>query len=222
MNTNNRESYLNNFIDTFALEHFKYANHTISKELRDNIRVTNSMTGSKKHIGEHWSPEASTGAYNEILISPFIDDSIMVLGVLLHELVHAKVGNEEGHNHVFRKCAVAIGLEGKMTATTESPELKIKLQKWIDKNGEYPHKKMIEVERKKQGTRMIKYVCSDTPLDFDTMKLERGYYHHRTTQGMVDEIGVALCPCCQMECIPEAECIQNQIAETNEEFDTEY
>ena len=33
----------------------------------------------------------------------------------------------------------------KMTSTTESPELKIKLQAWIDKNGEYPHKKMIEV-----------------------------------------------------------------------------
>ena len=58
--------------------------------------------------------------------------------------------------------ALAIGLEGKMTATTESEEFVKEAQKIVDKLGEYPHK-MLESSgtKKKQTTRMVKVVCNN-------------------------------------------------------------
>jgi hypothetical protein len=56
--------------------------------------------------------------------------------------------------------AIAVGLEGKMTATTESPELKIQIEKWVKELGEYPHAKMtLNDSRRKQTTRMNKLIC---------------------------------------------------------------
>ena len=147
----NRETYLNNFIDTFALNLFEKKGYDL-KSIRDNIKVSNSLTGRKTWIGVHYSPSVSEGGYNEIFISPMIFESKQVLGTLIHELVHAMVGNENGHNHVFKRCATAVGLEGKMTATTESEWLKRELEKWIAENGDYPHKKMNLEGKKKQTT----------------------------------------------------------------------
>jgi len=65
------------------------------------------------------------------------------------------------HGKEFRKMALAVGLTGKMTATTESPELKIQIEKWIAELGEYPHAKMtLNDSRKKQSTRLLKLECT--------------------------------------------------------------
>jgi hypothetical protein len=62
--------------------------------------------------------------YFEIMISPVLDDPMRVAGVLAHELVHATVGTQHGHKGPFAKLAKKIGLEGKMTATTEGEAFK--------------------------------------------------------------------------------------------------
>ena len=181
----NRETYLNTFIDTFALNLFEKKGYDL-KSKRDKIRVTCSLTNSKKAIGEHWGGNLSEGGLSEILISPFINRSIQVLGVVVHELVHAMVGNENGHNHVFRKCAIAVGLTGKMTATTESDWLVSELEKWITENGEYPHKKLLEPSnKKKQSTRLLKAECPTG-----------GEYKFRITKTIVENYGLPECPCC--------------------------
>lgn len=69
-------------------------------------------------IGECWTDRASGDGHHEIFISPVLDDPLIVAGVLAHELCHAAVGIPAGHGPLFRKCAVAIGLKGPMTATS--------------------------------------------------------------------------------------------------------
>lgn len=47
-------------------------------------------TGQRgSRIGECWATKICSGGLNEIFISPLIDDSDEVLGIIFHELVHA-------------------------------------------------------------------------------------------------------------------------------------
>jgi hypothetical protein len=129
------------------------------------VRVSTGFTGSRKGykaIGSCWSNEAAKDGINQLFISPVIDDSLRVLDVLLHEICHAVVGVKEGHNKVFKRCAQAVGLTGKMTQTVASPELTTRLQSIVKDIGEYPHAELMPSlsGTKKQGTRLLKAECT--------------------------------------------------------------
>lgn len=157
MNTNiNRETWLNELTSQFITPHFEANGYTIPA----NVRMACSLTSKKAHIGECWSSIASQDNHYEIMIAPSIADSSRVADILIHELCHAVVGIAEGHNKVFAKCAKAVGLEGKMTATTATEGLKAKIAEWVAVLGEYPHAPLMQSNAKKQSTRMIKCVCS--------------------------------------------------------------
>ena len=159
-NKMNRETYLNKLAQELKMSVFKQAQINIDLS-KVKISCGYPTTGSKgKAIGQ--CPATSNNGYNEIFIHPVLQDSIKVAGVLAHELVHAHDDCENGHNKVFRKMALAIGLEGKMTATTEGEEFAKQAQKIVDKIGEYPHKKLESSgTKKKQTTRMVKVVCNN-------------------------------------------------------------
>lgn len=74
-----------------------------------------------------------------IFISPTLKKAEEVLATLLHELIHASVGTKCGHRGAFRKCALAVGLEGKMTSTVPGKALKRRLNDLADRLGDYPH-----------------------------------------------------------------------------------
>ena len=97
-----------------------------------------------------------------IYIHPGQTDPIRILGILIHELVHLAVGIEHGHKTPFRRLAVALGLEGKMTATTESEALKVKLGELVEKKlGALPHSGLAagQSTHKKQKCRQRKWTC---------------------------------------------------------------
>jgi hypothetical protein len=119
------------------------------------------------------------------MISPTIEESARVADILIHEIVHAVVGNENGHNNVFKRCATSLGLTGKMTATIASPELKEKLNSWINQFGEYPHRELM-LSGKKQSTRLIKCEC------------ECGY-NIRITRKWLNDLGAPICPSCNIQ-----------------------
>ena len=172
-NTMNRETYLNAMMDK-ATPLFDNAGFKIS-DIRDKLKVSCSMmVGQRKSskfqaIGQHLPTNWSEGKNHEMLISPTLVDSVQVIGVLIHEMVHAIQShlyhdnegrlNVKPHGKEFRKIAIAVGLEGKMTSTTESPELVEKINSWIKELGEYPHAKINLDSRIKQSTRMIKLEC---------------------------------------------------------------
>ena len=134
-------------------------------------------------IGEAWSPQCSADGTHETFLSPMLDDPIEVGHVLVHELVHHAVGVVHGHRGPFAKLARAIGLVGKLTATTAGPELEAELKLLIEVIGVYPHRKLVGTNHKKQSTRMLKVTC-----------IECGCIV-RMTQKWLDDVGCPTCAC---------------------------
>jgi len=89
-------------------------------------------------VGQCFSASCSSDYVAQIFISPTLSDSIKVLGVLAHEIIHA-IFPTAGHRGLFRKLALAIGLEGEMTSTYPGAALKeIFESKVLKELGDYP------------------------------------------------------------------------------------
>ena len=116
---------------------------------------------SSKAIGQCFTKSGSKGGYNEIFIHPSLNDTIRILDILSHELIHAVDNCASGHRNFFAKTARAIGLEGKFTATTAGPDLLMRLNELKDIIGDIPHGGLSTGKGpiKKQGTRMLKIDC---------------------------------------------------------------
>lgn len=166
--------------------HFAAADYTIP----DNVRVTcgwpskSALARKNQRIGECWSDKASAGKVFEIFITPSLADPAAVLPVLVHELVHATVGLEAKHGKVFKRCAEAVGLEGKMRSTHAGAELVRQLATLAQGIGRYPHHELrgMTTGEKKQGTRLVKAECACCG------------YTVRVTRKWLDQAGAPLCP----------------------------
>lgn len=155
---------------------------TVPEAVRISCGFPKGSHGAGKAIGQCWAIEASADKHNEIFISPELGNSVQIFGVIAHELVHATVGVKAGHKRPFRDLALAIGLEGKMTATTESAEFKSWASDIIQRIGKYPAGPMSSMMRKKQTTRLLKCSCEDCG------------YTVRVTRKWVEDKGTPLCP----------------------------
>ena len=132
--------------------------------------------------------EASADQHNEIFVTPKLDDSIAILEALTHELVHQADNCQSGHLNFFARTARKIGLEGKLTQTYASTELKHKLQQYVTLLGDIPHAAInLDVAKKKQSTRMIKLYCPHCGWSF------------RTSQKNIDSIRYMDCLACGAE-----------------------
>jgi hypothetical protein len=138
-----------------------------------------------RSIGQCWNSKCASDGLSQIFIHPQLIEGVDVIGVLIHELVHASVGTEAGHRAPFRKVATAIGLEGKMTATTVGAELAERVNSsHLPFLGPYPHAALqVSQLRKKQVARMIKMEC-----------LACGYVA-RAARKWIEEAGAVSCPC---------------------------
>jgi hypothetical protein len=130
------------------------------------IGVGYPSTGAKgKAIGQCHDASISKDKVHELIISPRVDDSVEVAGVLAHEMCHAYLhkaffGEDCGHGKKFKKLAVAIGLTGKMTDTVPGEPFKRFLQPTFAQIGRYPHGALGNAPtRKVQGTRLLKVSC---------------------------------------------------------------
>lgn len=157
----------------------------------DQIRITcgwpsKGARGKKnRSIGECWPETCSADKHHEMFISPCITDLHEVGGVIIHELVHAAVGTKHGHKAAFRRPAVALGLQGKMTATEPGEDLCNRISEIRDVIGcDYPHAKLDlnAMAANKQGTRQLKVQCPACG------------YIVRTTQKWID-VGLPTCFC---------------------------
>lgn len=146
------------------------------------------MSRKQPRIGECWDAAASTDKLHQIFISPRLKDPVAAYGViptLAHELVHTVVGLKAGHKGPFRKCATAIGLEGKMTATTGGKEFLVTAAAIVAKLGDYPHAQLNPRMRPeaKQTTRLLKVCCPQCQCTV------------RMTRKWLDEVGAPVCAC---------------------------
>lgn len=161
-----REEWLNRFMDA-ARPVFAERGLTIPAKVRVAIGFTSAGQRGKR-IGECWSDLASADGAFEIFIVPGIDDASRIAGILTHELVHAAVGLKAGHGAVFAKAARSLGLEGKMTATTEGAEWDAWAKPILKRLGVLPHAKLTGQSSgpKKQTTRMLKAECDTCGFTF--------------------------------------------------------
>lgn len=100
--------------------------------------------GKTETIGQCFGKSWTSNGTTHIFISPTQANNVEVLAILVHELIHAAVGCGEGHKGNFKKLALALGLEGKMTHTHVSKKSPLfpTLQKISKSLGKYPHSKM--------------------------------------------------------------------------------
>lgn len=132
-----REQWLNRFM-VASRPQFKKIGHPIPDNVRLSVGFPSRGVRSKA-IGECWSAVSSKDNTFEIFVSPILADTPRVADVITHELVHAAVGLDKKHGAVFKKAALALGLEGKMTATTAGPEWEKWAKPILKKIGKIPH-----------------------------------------------------------------------------------
>lgn len=137
----NRELWLTAALACLAEGVFRPAGYDVP----ENVRVSCSWPShgglAPKHrvLGQAWDSSCSRDGYFEIFVSPYMDDPEQVLEVEAHELTHVVVGIEHGHLKPFRDCALAIGFEGKMTATRAGAAFKRAVAPILENLGPYPH-----------------------------------------------------------------------------------
>ena len=116
-------------------------------------------------------------------------NSARVLDVLVHELIHAIDNNKHGHKGEFKKMALAVGLEGKMTATVATKKLKKTLNGIVKKIGKFPTKAVSLEGLQKDVNRNLKLECDGT----DEVACDHGFNINKTR---IQEMSSHTCLCC--------------------------
>ena len=167
-----REEWLVYGVELLQDRVFKQADLEIPKDVKVacGFPSSNAKAGKNQAIGVCHPRSHSEDKVNEIFINPCESDSLRVLDVLAHELIHAIDDCKNGHKKPFKDMAVAVGLTGKMTATVATPELEEILQKMVVEIGKYPHAKIDTSQKKKQTTRQKKVECSSCEGIFYTSR----------------------------------------------------
>lgn len=193
--TINREQWLTMLTDKLR-PMFEVAGELIPIKIRLTCGWPSKKAFSSKNrrVGECWDATASKDQHVEVFVSPCVSDGLEVAGILAHELIHA-CGHKK-HGKSFKRVALAIGLEGKMTATTTGPVLKDRLNGLISDMPVYPHAVLDQSlsPKKKDGTRMLKVICTGPGCGYTV----------RTTQKWVD-VGLPTCTCGQRMGLAEGE-----------------
>jgi hypothetical protein len=156
-----REQWLNAFIDK-ARGQFAAVNAALPPNVRVAVGFTSrGMKGSR--IGECWSDVASEDGHFEIFIKPTLADAATICATLTHELIHAAVGLDKGHNATFKRVATSLGLGGKMTATVAEKGWYSWALPIIEQLGPIPYAALstggISTGRKKQTAALLKVEC---------------------------------------------------------------
>lgn len=160
MDTITREEWLNLAIGKLApiLRDANLALPTV--KISVGFPSRKALASSNRRIGECWHHEGIGQENSHIFISPVLSDTIEILGVVIHELLHAALPPKTKHNKTFALAASRCGLEGKPTATTVGDKLRMHLNAILAELPDYPHIAFdANSGKKKQTTRLRLYQC---------------------------------------------------------------
>lgn len=167
-----RRYLVNRFGGTPSTYRFNPSKTRYACSLMDSGMVKAS---SLAHV--HFS-HATGNRYDEIRMSVEMGgrdtkaDSCRVADVLLHEMIHT-LARFHGHSGAFKQIATTMGLEGRMTATTASEDLRLRI--WdgvVSRLGRYPHAKVHLTPRgqRGKGSRLIKCTCPGCGFNMRTTR----------------------------------------------------
>lgn len=155
-----REAWLNGFVNA-ARPQFEAVGFALPEKVRVSVGFTS--TGAKSNrIGECWHDGASADGHFEIFLKPSIENDARMADILTHELVHAAVGLEDGHGKLFKACARALGLTGKMTATVADEQWYVWALPILSDLGPMPYAKLEggrSTAKPKQKTNLLRVEC---------------------------------------------------------------
>lgn len=200
-----REQWLNQCISMMLDE------ISILWEIRSDLKIRVSVghpPGSKGGvIGVCHPMNDSKDGHNEIFINPILDNSKVVLTVVLHEVLHAVVDCKGGHRGEFAKLARLMGFIGRSLTKMNTRELETELSpkrlaclaEYIDLLGPIPHQSLEGNSLPKQTNRQRKVYCSDQTEDCG--------FAFRTSVMQINKIlnnfGSITCPNCGDDMIVE-------------------
>ena len=187
-----RESWLRAATDELR-DYFKRCEYPLPDKIR--FAIAFPSTGRKgNRVGECWHSSTSADEHYEIIVRADLAEPEKVLGVLVHELVHAVVPVDAKHGKRYRDAAVKIGLTGKMVHALPGELLQKRLDDLAATLGPLPHARL-NIDRgadnrgpadreKKQKARMLKAEC----------EVEGCPYVVRVAASHVRNIGPPHCP----------------------------
>lgn len=184
MKNMNREEWLNQVSEQQVKPLLALHVGDVGYKYRVSVGFSKGSRGGKcgESIGQCWAPAVSADKTHEIFISPKLG-AFEAVEVLIHEHIHASAGVKAGHKGEFKRLAVAVGLTGKMTATSAGPELAAKLKAFLAAFAAYPHGVMkVDKNTPKPGSRLVKCQCATC-----------GYTVRTTAKWLL--VGAPLCPC---------------------------
>jgi len=132
-----REDWLDQSVERFR-QHFKERGYKLPKKIEVSVGFP-SMGVKSSTIGETFPRTASKKGANQIFISPNVKNSVEVLTVLAHELIHAYLDCEFGHTAPFQKIAGNIGLTTPWVEAKGSEAFLTMVRGWAAELGNYPH-----------------------------------------------------------------------------------
>lgn len=159
----NREDWLDALVA--LLRPVLLAHGATVPEVAISVGFPKGSGGRQKAIGQCWNASLAADGRPQVFIHPQLADGVEVAAVVLHEIIHAAPESNPAaknpHGRAFATIAKAMGLEGKMTATTPSDLTRDMLARMIETIGEpYPHGALQALRPlAKQSTRMLKAVC---------------------------------------------------------------
>lgn len=164
-------------------------------KMRAKWQVSVSLASSRSAIGQCWYEMASaSGKTANIFVCPTVADPVDVLGVLLHEMIHAALPHGVHHGPKFAKACKQIGLEGKPTHATPGPALKSELARLAAFLGKYPHDPMTNIRGGKKGGKGGYWPVYCSPAD--------ARYRVQVSQRAIDEFGPPTCPITGEDMVP--------------------
>jgi hypothetical protein len=174
--------------------YFEKLGLVIPEAIRFSIAFTSQ--GRRATVaGEVWPATATDDGHCELIVRADFADPLDVLGILVHQLVHAALPPDAKHGKLFRDAALRLGLEGPMRAALPGAALRERLNELAASLGPLPHARLnfdrvtqagIEIadRPKKQTTRMLKAEC-----------LARGCgYTVRVAARWLSDMGAPHCP----------------------------
>lgn len=167
----NREGYLECAVSELS-DYIGKAGYTMPKiKVSAGWPSTKAFSAKARTLGECWHHDMIDQEVSHIFISPYLSDTVKVVGVLVHEIGHAILPQEVKHKKQFKQYMTAVGLTGKATATEPDEVLTSFISLLIDRIGIYPHDSIDKGPKmKKQTTRLRLWVCNGCDLKIRVAK----------------------------------------------------
>jgi hypothetical protein len=170
-----------------------------------DVKLTCGFPGGgspRRRIGECWPRSRSGASVNEVMVSPVLEDTITVLDVLGHELLHAADDCKSGHGAAFTKNSKLVGYSGGKNSKIETAAAGALAQEILAKLGAYPHAKVqLTIKKRNASHGLHKLECGCGNVSYMTAK-------------KIEEHGWPTCGSCEEPMMLSSERQKKKVVET--------